>query len=138
MILFDTNVIIDIFDETQTHHQWAIQQVVSAVLDEGAVVSAVTVAELCAGDRHPDEVNSDLANWGVRAVDIPAGSAAVCGKAYRRYVTARRVSGGGAPPKMPLPDFFIGAQAEVMGWKIATRDAERFKKYFSKVPLLTP
>jgi predicted nucleic acid-binding protein len=39
---------------------------------------------------------------------------------------------------MPLPDFFIGAQAEVMGWKIATRDTERFKKYFPKVPLLKP
>jgi hypothetical protein len=39
---------------------------------------------------------------------------------------------------MPLPDFFIGAQAEIMGWKIATRDQERFKRYFSKVALLAP
>ena len=54
------------------------------------------------------------------------------------YVTARRVSGGSAPPKIPLPDFFIGAQTEIMGWKIATRDSERFQKYFSKVPLVTP
>jgi predicted nucleic acid-binding protein len=51
---------------------------------------------------------------------------------------ARRDSGGSAPPKMPLPDFFIGAQAEIMGWKIATRDRERFKKYFPNVSLVTP
>jgi hypothetical protein len=39
---------------------------------------------------------------------------------------------------MPLPDFFIGAQAEVMGWKIATRDQGRFEKYFPAVVLVTP
>lgn len=138
MILFDTNVIIDILDEDETHHRWAVKQLASAVLGEGAVVSAVTVAELCAGDRHPEEVKSDLHNWGVQITDIPAASAAVCGKAYRRYVTARRDSGGSAPPKIPLPDFFIGAHAEIMGWKIATRDQERFKRYFPKVTLVTP
>ena len=70
--------------------------------------------------------------------DVPAAAGATCGKAYRRYVTARRDSGGTGAPKMPLPDFFIGAHAEIMGWKIATRDAERFKKYFPKVKLVTP
>jgi hypothetical protein len=138
MILFDTNVIIDILDEDETHHPWAIKQLASAVPGEGAVVSAVTVAELCAGDRHPEEVKSDLHNWGVQIMDIPAAAAPVCGKAYRRYVTARQDSGGSAPPKMPLPDFFIGAQAEIMGWKIATRDHQRFKKYFPAVELVTP
>jgi len=138
MILFDTNVIIDVLDEDEAHHQWAVKQLVSAVLNEGAVVSAVTVAELCAGDRYPEEVESDLHKWGFQITDIPAKSAALCSKAYHRYVTARRVSGGSPPPKMPLPDFFIGAQAQVMGWKIATRDQARFKNYFSTVPLLTP
>jgi len=138
MILFDTNVIIDILDKDEAHHSWAVKQLASAVLGEGVVVSAVTVAELCAGDWHPEEVKSDLHNWGVQIADIPAASAAVCGRAYRRYATARRDSGGGAPPKMPLPDFFIGAQAEIMGWKIATRDQQRFKKYFPAVELITP
>ena len=54
------------------------------------------------------------------------------------FVTARRDSDGTVPPKMPLPDFFIGGQAEIMGWKIATHDQERFKKHLSKVALVTP
>ena len=53
-------------------------------------------------------------------------------------VMARRDSGGGAAPKMPLPDFFIGAQAEVMDWKVATRDQARFEKYFPGIALVTP
>jgi hypothetical protein len=138
MILFDTNVIIDILDEAEPQHKWALKQLASAVVGEGAVVSAITVAELCAGDRRPEEVESDLRNWGMQIADVPAASAATCGTAYRRYTSARRSSGGTAPPKTPLPDFFIGAQAEIMGWKIATRDQERFKKYFPKVTLVTP
>ena len=90
------------------------------------------------GARDPEDVEPELRRLGITVHDVPAASAALCGKAYRRYVMARRASGGSRPPKMPLPDFFIGAQAQTMGWKIATHDQERFNKYFSTVVLLTP
>jgi predicted nucleic acid-binding protein len=38
----------------------------------------------------------------------------------------------------PLPDFFIGAHAQVMGWTLATADESRFTTYFPSVRLLTP
>jgi len=98
----------------------------------------VTVAELCAGDRVPESVEADLLNWELQILDVPAAAAAVCGKAHRRYAMARHISGGGNAPKIPLPDFFIGAHAEIMKWKLATRDADRISKYFPKVHLLTP
>ncbi len=104
----------------------------------GAAVNAVTVAELCAGDRHPEMVEQDLKNWGIKILDLPAAAASVCGLAHRRYTLARRASGGGLSPKIPLPDFFIGAHAEIMKWKLATRDFERIARYFPKVQLLTP
>ena len=37
-----------------------------------------------------------------------------------------------------LPDFFIGAQAQVAGWTILTRDARRYRTYFPKVRLVEP
>jgi predicted nucleic acid-binding protein len=138
MILLDTNVIVDALDKDQASHRWAKKQIEDIVAGEGGGVSAVTLVELCAGARNPDEVEPEIKRWGITVHDVPAAAAALCGKAYRRYVTARRDSGGSVPPKMPLPDFFIGAQAEIMGWKIATRDQQRFQKYFAKVPLVTP
>jgi predicted nucleic acid-binding protein len=138
MILFDTSVILDALYEDSEHFDWAISVIGEATSTVGAAVNAVTVAELCAGDREPDAVESDLRNWGIKILDVPVAAASVCGRAHRRYALARRASGGGIAPKIPLPDFFIGAHAEIMRWKLATRDAERIARYFPKVSLLTP
>jgi predicted nucleic acid-binding protein len=138
MILFDTCVILDALCKDSEHFAWATRLLSEAGATEGAAVNAVTVAELCAGDRHPEVVEQDLQNWGIKILDVPAATSAVCGLAHRRYSIARRASGGGVAPKIPLPDFFIGAHAEIMKWKLATRDTERISKYFPKVHLLTP
>ncbi len=138
MILLDTNVIVDALDKSQLNHPWAKKQIEDAVAGEGGGVSVVTLAELCAGARNPADVEAEIKRMGVTVHDVPAAAAPTCGKAYRRYLTARRTSGGSPGPKMPLPDFFIGAHAEIMGWKIATRDQGRFEKYFPAVTLLTP
>jgi predicted nucleic acid-binding protein len=138
VILLDTNVIVDALDKSQANHSWATKQIEDAAAAEGGGISVVTLAELCAGTRTPMDVESEIRRWGLTVHDVPAAAASICGKAYRRYVMARRNSGGGRSPKMPLPDFFIGAHAEVRGWKIATRDQARFEKYFPKVVLVTP
>jgi hypothetical protein len=37
-----------------------------------------------------------------------------------------------------LPDFYIGAHAEVEGLTLVTRDAARYRTYFPNVSLITP
>ena len=138
MILIDTNVVIDARDSSQSNHAWAIRQLEQAVAGEGGGINVVTLAELCAGTPSPAEVEPEIRKLGLAILDLPAAAAVICGTAYRRYVAARRASGGGTAPKIPLPDFFIGAHAEIMDWKLATRDAERIARYFPKVSLLMP
>jgi predicted nucleic acid-binding protein len=41
-------------------------------------------------------------------------------------------------PAMPLPDFFIGAHARIMGWELATADRGRFHTDFPSVSLKMP
>lgn len=138
MILFDTSVILDVLYEDLEYYDWANRLISESVATVGAAVNAITVAELCAGDRSPEVVGQDLKSWGITVLDVPVAAASVCGMAHRRYAQARRASGGGSASKTPLPDFFIGAHAEIMGWKLATRDSERIAKYFPKVDLVTP
>src|ERR1019366_3006213 len=122
MTLFDTSVILDALEKDSEHFEWALNLIIEAAAAGGAAVNAVTLAELCAGDRDPAVVSTDLQNWELQVLDVPAAAAP---------------AGGGAP-KIPLPDFFIGAHAEIMGWKLATRDSERIAKNFPKVVLVTP
>ena len=138
MTLLDTNVIIDAQDAGSPFRDWAREQIAAAVAGDGAAINAVILAELSAGRREPEEAVRDLRTAGVEILDLPAAAAAVCGAAYRRYCLARQASGAGAAPKTPLPDFFIGAHAQILGGKLATRDGERFKTHFPGVVLVEP
>jgi predicted nucleic acid-binding protein len=138
MILFDTNVVIDAKDSSSVSHTWSVRLIQEAVAGDGGAINAVTLAELCAGSPNPADIQPEVRKLGVEIFDLPAAASEICGAAYRRYVLARRASGGGVASKIPLPDFFIGAHAEIMKWKLATRDAERISRYFPKVHLLTP
>ena len=49
--------------------------------------------------------------------------------AYRRAAGSRQ---------QLLPDFFVGAQAAVLGCPLLTRDARRYRTYFPTVQLVSP
>ena len=138
MILLDTNVIVDAHYGIENDRVRARSLISSAVTDVGAAISCITLAELYAGPRRGEEIEEDMRQAGIAVVDLPVAAAAICGRAYRRYRLARRRSGGGKAPSVPLPDFFIGAHAELMGWKLATRDVERYRIYFPAVELIEP
>lgn len=138
MILLDTNVLIYAFDSDSPLGEWARETIAGAVAGDGAAISAVSLAELCVGDADPPTVADRVRSWGVVIVDVPAAAAEPCGRAYRGYRKRRRSSPGTAVPTMPLPDFFIGAHAEVMRWELATADRGRFKTYFPAVELRMP
>jgi predicted nucleic acid-binding protein len=138
MILLDTNVIIDANYGVGAERVHARNLISSAVIESGAAINPVILAELYAGRSRGEEIERDMRQTGIVVLDLPAAGAAICGRAYRRYRLARARSGGGKAPSRPLPDFFIGAHAQLMGWKLATRDVERFRTYFPAVELIEP
>jgi predicted nucleic acid-binding protein len=138
VILLDSNIIIDARDRKSRFQAWAEDILAQALATEGVALSAVVLAELCVGHGDPKSIEGELKAKGVDILDVPAAASAICGRAYSRYRAARRKSGGGRGPSTPLPDFFIGAHAELMGWKLATRDSERFRLYFPNVELIEP
>lgn len=138
MTLLDTNVLIYATQLDSPFRSWARQTIADAVAGDGAAVNAVSIAEICVGDADPDSVNDRVRSWGVAVVDVPAAGAAACARAFRAYRERRQATSGHPGPALPLPDFFIGAHAEIMGWTLATADADRFRICFPSVALITP
>jgi predicted nucleic acid-binding protein len=137
-LLLDTNLLIYASDERSPHFKWARRTIADAVAGGGAAINAVSLAELCVGDAEPKKVADRIRSWGVEVLDVPAAAAEVSARAYLSYRRRRKSDSGKDSPSMPLPDFFIGAHAQIMGWTLATADQDRFRIYFPKVPLKTP
>ena len=58
-----------------------------------------------------------------------------CHRAGQAHSEYRRC--GGKRPAI-LPDFLIGAQAEMRGWPLVTRDRKRFGSYFPDLQIIDP
>jgi predicted nucleic acid-binding protein len=114
MMLLDTMVIVYARTPKSPFHAWA----------KSAIAAAAVAAAVIA--------------FGVAVVDVPVAAAETCGAAYRNYRRQRKRDSGMDAPKMPLPDFFIGAHAETAGWTVVTNDQGRYARYFPAVKLVTP
>jgi predicted nucleic acid-binding protein len=114
MILIDTSTIVAWLDAGHPDHRTASDAVVEALANEQAAVSVVTLAELAAGGRTQEAIDDDL--LGMVIVDLTAGDAERAGQVYSRTPRKQR---------LPLPDFFIRAQAAERGWKHLTNDRRR-------------
>lgn len=136
--LLDSNVVIYASQQGSVHHAWARWIISHAVASDGAAVNVVCLAEICVGDEHPQTLGGRIRAWGVATLDVPVAAAEVCAAAYRQYRERRRGQSGKDSSRVPLPDFFIGAHAQVMGWSLATADAGRIKTYFPTVRLIVP
>jgi predicted nucleic acid-binding protein len=138
VILFDTSVIIDARDSASPFHQWAKEQIAGAVATEGAAANTVTVAEVCVRAKDRDTVPALLEGFGMTLVSLPVSAAVPAARAFGVYLDRLRKEGKTPATKMPLPDFLIGAHAQVEGMKLVTRDPDRIRSYFPKVDLVVP
>ena len=132
MVIFDTNVIIDIATQDPLWWQWSLAVRDSADVIGGAAINDVVFAELCTRYATVEEVDELLDILELPIHPIPREGLFLAAKAFEAY----RHAGGSR--EHVLPDFFIGAQALVMGAQVATRDARRFRTYFPTLKLITP
>lgn len=94
--------------------------------------NVVIAAEVAYGFRNAPDFDVFIAGLPIERRDIPAEAAYPAAAAHRTY----RSSGGGRA--RTLPDFLIGAHAEVEGHAIITRDPSGYRTYFPHVPLIAP
>ena len=131
MILVDANVLLDILTADPEWADWSAENLERG-LRQGLAINPIIYAEIAVGFREESELESALALADLRRLPVPYAAAFRAGHAFLEY----RRKGG--VRRSPLPDFIIGAHAEVEGMTLLTRDAERYRTYFPKLKLIAP
>lgn len=131
MVLVDANVLLDVLTNDPQWADWSAEQLERS-LKRGLAINAVVYGELAVGFRREEDLENALALADLKRLEIPYGAAFRAGHAFVEY----RKRGG--VRRSPLPDFLIGAHAEVEGMTLLTRDAARYRTYFPKLKLIAP
>jgi predicted nucleic acid-binding protein len=131
-IIVDSNVVLDIVTVDKKWFRWSSEALGQYSETHTLVINPVIYAEVSIGFDRIEDVEAVLSPMLFRRDPIPWEAAFLAGKCFLQY----RKKGGGK--RSPLPDFFIGAHAAVLGISLLTRDASRYRTYFPKLRLIAP
>ena len=131
-ILVDSNVILDIVTEDKKWFPWSSQALAKYAETHTLVINPIIYAEVSVGFDRIEDVEKVLPSAFFRRDPIPWEAAFLAAKCFLAY---RRRKG---KKSSPLPDFFIGAHAAVVGIPLLTRDIARYRTYFPKLKIITP
>lgn len=132
MILVDSNVWIDLIQEDPVWLDWSLAQVQQVRAQKRAVINPVIYAELAPTYDDPAALDKFLNTARATMKPLSRAAAYAAGRAFLQYRQKRGTKTG------VLPDFFIGAQAQVEGWTILTQDVACYTTYFPSVKLIAP
>lgn len=132
MLLVDTNVLIDIVEGDGEWVEWSVRQLGNQQRVHELIVNPIVYAEFSPAFDTEAEIDECMAVLGLGYREFPKTALIVAGLAHRHYRRA------GGPRATILADFLIGAHAAVLGCGILTRDAQRYRHYFPRVPLIAP
>jgi predicted nucleic acid-binding protein len=132
MILIDANVLIDVLTDDPEWRVWSEERLLAAAAEGELAINPLIYAELAPLYRTPAALERALRDYDLVRLPLPYEAGFLAAQAFVAY----RRSGG--IKRSPLPDFYIGAHAQVEAMRLLTRDATRYRTYFPKVTLITP
>jgi len=131
-VLVDSNILLDILLDDPDWADWSETALADAGQCSTLYINQIVYAEVSIAFQKIEELESALHSCGFQMLEIPKEALFLAGKVFLRY---RR---GKGTKQSPLPDFYIGAQAAVLGMDLITRDEGRYRTYFPTVRIICP
>lgn len=131
-ILVDSNVILDVFLDDSQWGNWSESMLEEYSNQTQLYINPIIYSEISIGFKKIEELEYSISEAGFQLTEIPKEALFLAGKTFIKYKRRKGVKDS------PLPDFFIGAQAAVLGLDLLTRDVSRYRSYFPTVKLIAP
>jgi len=130
--LVDANVLIDVFAADPNWRDWSARQLVAAKRAGRLIVNQVVFAEVAATFPTQRRLDEALSPKRYERENLPWDAAFNAARAFLAYRRA------GGLKRSPLPDFYIGAHAEVQGYVLLTREPSRYRQVFPTLKIVSP
>ncbi len=129
-MIFDSNILIALLAGSA---DMAVARTIAVLQAENtAHVNPIIFAELSPNFATAAILEQNLSKLNILIASLELTECHRAGQAFALY----RKRGG--EREAILPDFLIGAQAEIRGWPIVTRDRKGFASYFPEVEIIDP
>ena len=129
-MIFDSNVLIALIEDKGGHD--FLDRIAHLQADHEVRINEIIFAELSPQYENADNLSAVLHVAKIDCVWLTLEECHRAGQAHSEY--RRR---GGERPAI-LPGFLIGAQAELRGWPLVTRDRKGFASYFPDLQIIDP
>jgi len=131
-VFVDSNVILDVFLDYPKWADWSESTLERYYENSTLYINPIVYTEISIGFERIEDLEYAMINGGFKIVPLSKEALFLAGKAFLAY---RKNKGS---KTSPLPDFYIGAQAAVLGLELITRDISRYQTYFPSVRLIHP
>lgn len=130
--LVDSNVLLDLLTADPTWAEWSGEHLAEALERGPVLINQVVYGEVSLQFASIEALDSALSEDRFVRGNLPWAAAFLAARSFQTY----RDRGG--IRTSTLPDFFIGAHAAVLGLRLLTRDAARYRTYYPTVQLIAP
>lgn len=131
-VLIDSNVILDVFLDDPNWASWS-EKILDFYSQKTILyINPIIYTEISIGFKCIEELEQAVAKSEFVMLDIPKEALFLAGKAFYQYKRKKGIK------RTTLPDFFIGAQAVILGLNLITRDVSRYRTYYPKIKIITP
>ncbi|WP_043587953.1 type II toxin-antitoxin system VapC family toxin, partial [Geminisphaera colitermitum] len=113
MVLVDSNILIDIFTDDPVWGEWSAEQLLAVSVTDELAINPLIYAEISIAYRTAGELQKALRPWPLEHLPLPYEAGFIAGQAFLAYRKEHK-----GQKRSPLPDFYIGAHAQVSGLRL--------------------
>ena len=127
----DSSVLLDVLCDDPRYGDKSSDLLRRAMSEGGLIVCECVVAEIRPALEEPD-LRQFMRDWNIAFVPSTIDSALLAGARFAAYLKRRGDS------RRVLPDFLIGAHAELLADRLLARDRGYLRDYFKGLEVVSP
>lgn len=133
----DSSALFSAMNSAEVHHAWAVEQIAARRAEGPIIIADIVYSEISAGMASKEHTDAVITEWALDRIRGNDDALFRAGQAYKSYKNKKR-GRDESPKSNVLPDFLIGAVAEVEGCPLITTNVGDFVKYFPDLNLIRP